>query len=236
MERTKRCSGPCGKLKPLDEFFRRAASKDGLNARCKECTKIYTQSEENKQKKKEYNKDYFKKYYPENRERLLEYQKDYAQENAEKIADYKKSYAEENAEKIAQYQAQYQEQNREHIRELKKEYKKNNKEYFQTIEAKRRSQKQNAEGSFSLNDWLEICERYGFTCLYPGCTSNDITIDHIVPISKGGTNWPSNLQPLCKPHNSSKHNRHETDYRPDAAQFTTQPQRSESWSQDNNVL
>ena len=40
----------------------------------------------------------------------------------------------------------------------------------------------------------------------------DITVDHIKPRSRGGTNETGNLQWLCRHCNSSKGNRHETRY------------------------
>jgi 5-methylcytosine-specific restriction endonuclease McrA len=38
-------------------------------------------------------------------------------------------------------------------------------------------------------------------------TTEDITLDHILPLSKGGTNDLDNLRYLCRAHNSSKHNK-----------------------------
>lgn len=35
----KRCTGPCGETKPLDAFSKRAKSKDGRQAWCKQCMK-----------------------------------------------------------------------------------------------------------------------------------------------------------------------------------------------------
>ena len=44
-----------------------------------------------------------------------------------------------------------------------------------------------------------------YVCAHPGCNqAADLTIDHIVPLSKGGTDDLENLQFMCKSHNSSK--------------------------------
>lgn len=48
-----------------------------------------------------------------------------------------------------------------------------------------------------------IFERDGRKCQYCGDTE-DLAIDHIVPLVRGGTNDPANLTPACRPCNSSK--------------------------------
>jgi len=47
-----------------------------------------------------------------------------------------------------------------------------------------------------------------YICAYPGCDINeDLTVDHVIPLSRGGSDDLSNLQFLCQPHNSSKRDR-----------------------------
>ena len=48
-----------------------------------------------------------------------------------------------------------------------------------------------------------VFEIHGENCIYCGC-SNDITLDHIIPVSKGGEDTIKNLQPLCRSCNSKK--------------------------------
>lgn len=45
-----------------------------------------------------------------------------------------------------------------------------------------------------------------------------LTVDHVVPLSLGGNNWPANLQPLCLSCNLKKHTKI-IDYRPDKGKF-----------------
>jgi hypothetical protein len=40
------------------------------------------------------------------------------------------------------------------------------------------------------------------SCAY--CTNPGVTVDHVVPLSRGGTNYEGNLVPCCKICNSSK--------------------------------
>lgn len=49
----------------------------------------------------------------------------------------------------------------------------------------------------------EVFSRYGSACLKCGANDN-IALDHIKPVSKGGLDTIENLQPLCQSCNSSK--------------------------------
>ena len=48
--------------------------------------------------------------------------------------------------------------------------------------------------------------RDGFKCLYCG-SGNELTIDHIIPASRGGKNTFENCVAACKPCNNKKNNR-----------------------------
>lgn len=51
-----------------------------------------------------------------------------------------------------------------------------------------------------------IYKRDGYRCCKCGRKTNDLEIDHIMPISKGGKTHPNNLQTLCKKCNQNKSN------------------------------
>ena len=59
-----------------------------------------------------------------------------------------------------------------------------------------------AEGSWTVEEWKALCEKYGNKCLR--CNKPEVTVDHVVPLSRGGSNSIDNLQPLCGSCNSSK--------------------------------
>jgi hypothetical protein len=40
-------------------------------------------------------------------------------------------------------------------------------------------------------------------CSYPGCIRVATTLDHILAVSLGGGNEPSNLRPMCRKHNEA---------------------------------
>lgn len=63
-----------------------------------------------------------------------------------------------------------------------------------------------AGGKLNLKDWVAKCELMGNKCQICNKTNAEakLTIDHIIPVSLGGTNEISNLQPLCLSCNSRK--------------------------------
>lgn len=78
---------------------------------------------------------------------------------------------------------------------------------FSFYAERRRTLKMNAEGSHTLGEWQTLLAQYNYTCLSCGKMEPDIVLteDHIIPLSKGGSNNIENIQPLCKSCNSKKH-------------------------------
>lgn len=76
----------------------------------------------------------------------------------------------------------------------------------------RAAREREAEGCCTASQWRRILAIYGEWCGKCG-SAEDITQDHIVPLRHGGSHWPWNLQPLCRPCNSAKGARDDTDYR-----------------------
>lgn len=72
------------------------------------------------------------------------------------------------------------------------------------------------ESGYTVDEWHAKAASYGFACAYCGASSN-ITSDHIVPLSAGGTNYIQNIVPACGSCNYSKGPRDLIEW------YTTQP-------------
>jgi 5-methylcytosine-specific restriction endonuclease McrA len=106
------------------------------------------------------------------------------------------------AERLA-YLRKWNADNVEQSAAIKAKYRKTHPEQGRLDAQRRRCRLKGVEGSFTVDDIIEITERQKGKCAC--CTKRrPLTIDHIQPISRGGSNWPSNIQMLCKPCNSRK--------------------------------
>lgn len=103
--------------------------------------------------------------------------------------DRQKRYA-DNREGAIAYTAQWQRDNQEKVK---------------AKWHKRRAIKKAAGGSFTDKEWKTVLARYAPDGRCPCCgQKRTLHADHVVPLSRGGSNDISNIQPLCGSCNSKK--------------------------------
>lgn len=97
---------------------------------------------------------------------------------------------------------EWREKNKEHYDAYIRSWMHKNKEkiYFKVKERERLKLRR---GSHTLQEWKDLCKQSNFKCTCCG-KKKKLTEDHIIPLSKGGSNSISNIQPLCQRCNSSK--------------------------------
>ena len=169
--KTKICSKCCVE-KPISNFCKDKAKKDGLSCSCRLCCS---------KRNKKYNKDH------------KEQKDQYYQNNIKQILENRKNHYKENEESIKQYNKNRYQNNTQQIREQQKEYYQDNKEIHIAKAAKREAIK--------LNQMPKDADKQAIEQLYKICSEkNDSSIyfhvDHIQPLSKGGLHHQDNLQIL----------------------------------------
>ena len=135
------------------------------------------------------------------------------QENKDLVLKSNATYRENNREKIRAWHRKNYAENRDELLAQKLEYQKNNKAVRDAKNENRRARRVDAEGSFTKKEWIDLCNKYGNKCLCCG-EKKKLTADHVIPLEKGGTNYITNIQPLCGSCNSRKHTK-AIDYRKD---------------------
>ena len=94
--------------------------------------------------------------------------------------------------------------NKSRLLVLNKKWKSNNPDKKREYKRRRRNLEANASGHHTEKEWKDLKDKYGNICL---CCKKlvPLTEDHIVPLTKGGSDFIENIQPLCGSCNSKKH-------------------------------
>lgn len=177
----KKC-GKCGRWLVANtvNFHKNKTGKYGLNSWCKECYSVYI-------------KKYMKKYNREHKEEIIKYMKKYNEENKAKYKEYYKKYNKENKEAIAKQTKKYRKTPQGQV-------------VMFNIQGRRRQREEQQGNGITKDQWLEMMKFFDFKCAYSGITLNADTrsIDHIVPLAKGGAHEVWNCVPMYKNLNKSK--------------------------------
>ncbi len=183
----KKCN-KCEEVKPLFEFYKKRNE-------CVECEKKRRRNryDGNLEKSKEYSKEYYSR----NTEKVKASQEKYRFENYGKIKARVATRVKENpiANKTDPIVAKIR-RDKFHL---------NNPGKYAEYRSNYRSRINKNGGKHTTKEWKDLCDKYGNRCLCCGRSDVKLTIDHVVPISKGGGNSISNLQPLCSLCNNRKH-------------------------------
>lgn len=134
--------------------------------------------------------------------------REYAAKNMKERVAYVKQWRLDNPTKRREYHVTYAKKHGSILYERTKETRKKNPLRGRVYAAARRSRKQQAEGNHTVNDVLAIYHRQGMRCAVCEIQlHNRYHVDHIMPLARGGSNWPSNIQITCGPCNSQKNAR-----------------------------
>lgn len=108
---------------------------------------------------------------------------------------------------------------RSKTREYEREIYRNNKEYHRAynrrperreVLRRHKLKRRLIKDEYDHNEWIKLLEQYNYLCFYCGVKMtyevgpNQITRDHLQPLSKGGRDSLENIVPACRSCNSSK--------------------------------
>jgi len=207
MNQYKTCS-KCKQIKPLEKYSKHKGGKDGLRAACKDC--VNKQTKERHAKNPEKIKAYRNSWRENNRAKVKVYVKEFyarhaVELRAKRAAQRIRSKERENASARAAYL-----QNPEKYRLKTRIYHENNPEQNRNSSQKRRAIMRNCDTRLVTK--AELVKIYGSKCFYCG-SIEQITVDHIIPISRGGRHAIGNLAPACYSCNASKNKKTITEWK-----------------------
>lgn len=171
----KECKGQCGQVLPIDAFAIKNGKTGLRRSFCRDCHNVATREAKHA--------------------------------NREKTRAANAAYRAAHREELAERQRRWRLDNPEAYQAIHSKWKSGNTESVNASTHKRRAAIKGNGGAWTATEWKDLKARYDHRCLM--CQRQEpeisLTVDHVVPIDKGGPNVIENIQPLCKSCNSKKH-------------------------------
>lgn len=145
-----------------------------------------------------------KKWCQENRDKRKIHSRRYYEKHKKEIINRSKIYRKNNPEVNRRAVKKWRENNLEKARKLVSDWSKKNRIKRNYNRAQRIYQKKaNGYEKISKKQWDDICEIFGNKCFY--CKKKKkLTMDHYIPLKKGGSHTFENLVPACSSCNCQK--------------------------------
>jgi 5-methylcytosine-specific restriction endonuclease McrA len=112
---------------------------------------------------------------------------------------YRRAYRAKHAKVIAERKREWKTAHPNHMDAYKAAHREEQRVYAHA----RRARLRGALGTHTAKEWLEKIALYAGRCFYCG-EIKPLTRDHMIPLSRGGTNAIDNIAPACGPCNRRK--------------------------------
>jgi 5-methylcytosine-specific restriction endonuclease McrA len=132
-------------------------------------------------------------------------QKIWREDNIERVKIKSKQWISENRDKINAWCKEYRLENIDRIKKVRKAWRIRNPDRVMENSRNNQSRRRGAQGRHTRIEISDLHKKQKYKCA--GCLSSikdKFEVDHIIPISKGGSNWIANIQLLCRTCNRDK--------------------------------
>jgi 5-methylcytosine-specific restriction endonuclease McrA len=192
-------------------FSKSKSRKDGYNGWCKACIANYRREHAEELKQKHHQDHQRRMENPEYRERRNATTRVYKRENAEKVKASAIAYRARNRARRTDYNRSWFAEHDGYVQRYGKDWRAQHPEKGRLYKARRRARLLAAEGTHTTADILAQLKRQKGRCYYAACghckLGDAYHLEHVIPLSRGGRNDPSNLVLACPKCNLSKNDK-----------------------------
>ncbi len=184
-----KCCLGCGLAKEYSEFHHQKSSPDGYRPRCKQCRKASTRA-----------------YYEKNAEALKAKSARFRSEQPKRARAYVSAWIERNRSEKNAYSRKYHREHREERLAYNKtpERRAAHRANAKYQKARRKAAVDATIEPITADQWEEIQQSYLLLCVYCLEKCDDLTMDHVVALNRGGDHAAGNVVPACRKCNREK--------------------------------